>query len=189
MVACVGHHRPRTAITYAGAVDVAIRRFNVERVIRSVLSLEWLDSERVSTGFPTFEGKPGAARTLLGRTPDGIRSCEETISAMAATTDTPVLDTLAAMTLDSIERCGLAPDTMVIARIAALVAVDAPPVSYLAHLDPAVVSGVTSDQVQDVLVAIAPIVGSARVASAASHIGKALGFAIAVSDMDNSPGA
>ena len=101
---------------------------------------------------------------------------------MAASTDTPVLDTIAAMTLDSIERCGLAPDTMMIARIAALVAMDAPPVSYLAHLDPAISSGVTSDQVQDVLVAIAPIVGTPRIASAAGHIAKALGFAIAVSE-------
>lgn len=104
---------------------------------------------------------------------------------MTAMTDTPVLDTLAAMTLDSIERCGLAPDTMIIARIAALVAIDAPAVSYLAHLDPATASGVTSAQVQDVMIAIAPIVGTARVASAAGHIAQALGFEIAVSGNGN----
>lgn len=46
---------------------------------------------------------------------------------MSTTSETPVLDTLAAMTIDSIERCGLAPDTLILTRIAALVACDAPP--------------------------------------------------------------
>ena len=39
---------------------------------------------------------------------------------MATTTDTPVLDTLAAMTVDSIERCGLDDRTLILTRIAAL---------------------------------------------------------------------
>lgn len=101
---------------------------------------------------------------------------------MTTSSDTPVLDTLAAMTLDSIERCGLAPDMLILTRIAALVAMDAPPMSYLAHIDPAVKASLTPSQVQDVLVAIAPIVGTARVMSAATHMSEALGFAIAVSD-------
>ena len=42
----------------------------------------------------------------------------------------------------------------------------------------------TSAQLQDVLVAIAPIVGTARVMSAAGHIAEALGIAIAVADED-----
>lgn len=103
---------------------------------------------------------------------------------MATASETPVLDTLAAMTLDSIERCGLPPDTLILTRIAALVAVDAPPVSYLAHLEPAAENHVTPAQVQDVLVAIAPVVGTARVMSAATHISEALGFAIAVTDAE-----
>ena len=103
---------------------------------------------------------------------------------MTTASDTPVLDTLAAMTLDSIERCGLSPDMLILTRIAALVAVDAPPVSYLAHLEPAAESNVTAAQVQDVLIAIAPVVGTARVMSAATHISKALGFAIAVTDAE-----
>ena len=37
----------------------------------------------------------------------------------------------------------------------------------------------TLDQVQDLLVAISPVVGTARVMSAAGHITEALGFAIA----------
>ena len=45
--------------------------------------------------------------------------------------DTPVLDTLAAMTAESVARCGLDENSLLIARIAALVAVDAPAASYL----------------------------------------------------------
>ena len=103
---------------------------------------------------------------------------------MTTSSETPVLDTIAAMTLDSIERCGLPPDTLILTRIAALVAMDAPPVSYLAHIGPGMASGLTVSQVQDVLVAIAPIVGTAHVMTAAAHITEALGFAIAVAETD-----
>ncbi|MEU0808187.1 carboxymuconolactone decarboxylase family protein [Streptomyces sp. NPDC005970] len=103
---------------------------------------------------------------------------------MATTSDTPVLDTIAAMTIDSIERCGLDERMLILTRIAALVAMDAPPISYLAHIDPAVKADLTAEQLQDVLVAIAPVVGTARVMAAAGHITKALGFAIAVGESE-----
>ncbi|MFC9700578.1 carboxymuconolactone decarboxylase family protein [Streptomyces sp. NPDC056943] len=103
---------------------------------------------------------------------------------MSATSETPVLDTLAAMTIDSIERCGLAPDMLMVARIAALAASDAPPISYAAHIEMAIETGMTAEQLQDVLVAIAPIVGTARVMTAAGNISAALGIAIAVADAE-----
>jgi alkylhydroperoxidase/carboxymuconolactone decarboxylase family protein YurZ len=103
---------------------------------------------------------------------------------MAITSDTPVLDTLAAMTVDSIERCGLEENTLVLIRLAALAAMDAPAISYLAHVDPAVKANLTSEQLQDVLVAIAPVVGTARVMSAATHITEALGFSIALAEAE-----
>jgi alkylhydroperoxidase/carboxymuconolactone decarboxylase family protein YurZ len=101
---------------------------------------------------------------------------------MATSTNTPVLDTLAAMTVDSIERCGLDDRTLVLTRIAALVAMDAPPVSYAAHIGPAVQAGLSAEQLQDVLVAIAPVVGTAHVMAAAGNIAEALGIAIAVAE-------
>ncbi|MCM2423436.1 MULTISPECIES: carboxymuconolactone decarboxylase family protein [Streptomyces] len=103
---------------------------------------------------------------------------------MSTASETPVLDTLAAMTVDSIERCGMAPDMFIVTRIAALAASDAPPISYVAHIDPALQAGLTAEQVQDVLVAIAPIVGTARVMTAAGNIATALGIAIAVADAE-----
>ncbi|MFF2847845.1 carboxymuconolactone decarboxylase family protein [Streptomyces sp. NPDC058001] len=108
---------------------------------------------------------------------------------MTTASDTPVLDTLAAMTLDSVERCGLSADHLVLTRIAALVAMDAPEISYVAHIGAGTEVGVTADQVQDVLVAIAPVVGTARVMAAATRMTKALGFAIAVADTEKGTGA
>ncbi|OIJ68121.1 carboxymuconolactone decarboxylase family protein [Streptomyces mangrovisoli] len=103
---------------------------------------------------------------------------------MSTVSDTPVLDTIAAMTLDSVERCGMDPKTLILTRIAALVAMDAPPISYLAHVDPAIKAELDVEQLQDVLVAIAPVVGTARVMSAAGHIAKAFGLAIALAESE-----
>ena len=100
------------------------------------------------------------------------------------TGERPVLETIAAMTAASLERCDLAPDALLLVRIAALAAVDARPLSYLAHIGPAADLGVTLEDVQNVLVAVAPIVGTARVMSAAVNITEALGFAIAVAEAD-----
>ncbi|MFH8513791.1 carboxymuconolactone decarboxylase [Streptomyces gelaticus] len=103
---------------------------------------------------------------------------------MTTASDAPVLDTIAAMTIDSIERCGMDESALILTRIAALVAMDAPAVSYLAHVDPALRSDLSVEQLQDVLVAIAPVVGTARVMSAAGHIAEAFGFAIALADSE-----
>ena len=48
--------------------------------------------------------------------------------------DTPVLDLIANMTASSIEASSLDADKLMLVRIAALVAVDAPPVSYALNL-------------------------------------------------------
>jgi 4-carboxymuconolactone decarboxylase len=47
------------------------------------------------------------------------------------TSESPVLELLAKMTADSIEASSLDPKTLMLVRIAGLVAVDAPPASYL----------------------------------------------------------
>ena len=99
---------------------------------------------------------------------------------MPAQSENPVLDTIGAITAASLERSDLPADDLLRIRLAALAAVDARPVSYLAHVGPAVESGVTIEDVQNVLVAVAPIIGTARTMSAAVNITKALGFAIAL---------
>ena len=91
--------------------------------------------------------------------------------------ETPVLDLLATMTAASVEASGLDPQTLMLVRIAALVAVDAPPSSYLLNLGAAAEIGVDGERVRDVLAAVAPIVGTARVASAVGNVVRALGLA------------
>lgn len=99
---------------------------------------------------------------------------------MSAQSENPVLETIGAITAASLGRCDLPADTLLMIRIAALAAVDARPISYLAHVGPSLESGVTIEDVQNVLVAVAPIIGTARTMSAAVNITEALGFAIAV---------
>jgi len=95
-----------------------------------------------------------------------------------APSENPVLDTLAAMTAESLARCGLDDNSLIAARIAALAAVDAPVASYLMHVGPAMDAGVTIEQVQDILVAVAPVIGTPRTLSAAANISRALGVVI-----------
>ena len=61
---------------------------------------------------------------------------------------------------------------------------DAPPASYLANAGAAVDSGVTADDIQGVMIAVAPVVGAARVVSAGAKILRALGIAIAVAEAE-----
>ena len=99
-------------------------------------------------------------------------------------TETPVLDLLAKMNADSIEASDLDAETLMLVRIAALASVDAPPISYMLNLGAAGEIGIGEQQVRDVLIAIAPIVGTARVASATSKIVRALGLAIEMAELE-----
>jgi len=98
--------------------------------------------------------------------------------------DRPLLDTLADMTAASLERANLDDRELMLVRIAALAAVGAPPSSYLLNLGPAMDSGLTLEDAQSVLIAIAPITGGPRTLLAAGAIFKALGFAIAALEDD-----
>jgi alkylhydroperoxidase/carboxymuconolactone decarboxylase family protein YurZ len=92
--------------------------------------------------------------------------------------DRPVLSTLAEINAVSLERTNLSPASLILVRLAALVAMDAPPTSYLAHVGPAAEAGVTLEQAQDVLVAVAPIVGAPRTLAASERIVEALALAV-----------
>jgi 4-carboxymuconolactone decarboxylase len=100
------------------------------------------------------------------------------------TVETPILDLLASMTADSIEASSLDPQTLMLVRIAALVAVDAPPVSYAFNLEAAGDLEIDPKQVRGVLAAVAPIVGTARIASATSKIVRALALELEVLELE-----
>lgn len=96
----------------------------------------------------------------------------------------PVLDNLAAITAVSIEGCELPARELMLVRLAALAAVGAPPASYLLNVGTASDVGITVDDVQGILIGVAPIVGTPRVMAAAGNILRALGFAIAVAEAE-----
>jgi 4-carboxymuconolactone decarboxylase len=102
-----------------------------------------------------------------------------------ADTETPVLDLLTKMTADSIEASSLDAEALVLTRIAALVAVDAPPASYMLNLGAASEMGIDAEKVRGVLAAIAPIVGTARTVSATGNIARALGIALELAELES----
>ena len=79
--------------------------------------------------------------------------------------------------------------SVLLVRFAALVALDAPPLSYAAHFKAASGLGVTQAQVEDILLALLPLVGTARVVSAGSKIARAVGISVlgAEADLDQYP--
>ena len=98
--------------------------------------------------------------------------------------ESPVLDTLADMTAASVDHNSLSPREYMLVRVAALVAVDAPPMSWFANAAAIEESGLTTEDIQGVMIAVAPVVGAPRVMAASGHILRALGIAIAVADAE-----
>lgn len=101
-----------------------------------------------------------------------------------STSEAPVLDLLARMTADSVATSSLDPETLMLVRLAALVAVDASSISYLMNLGAASEVGADAEQVRGVLAAVAPIVGTARIASATGRIVEALNVAIEIAERE-----
>lgn len=113
---------------------------------------------------------------------DTAQKTPDTVLDRVAEGDTPVLDTVFAMHLDALERSGLDERTYVLTRLAALVAMDGPPVSYAFTLGAAADAGVTVEDAQSVLIAIAPLVGTARITAAAGNVLRAIMGAAALAE-------
>jgi alkylhydroperoxidase/carboxymuconolactone decarboxylase family protein YurZ len=98
---------------------------------------------------------------------------EEQLQGLAAG-DLNVLETLVRMHEGTFEASKLDGTTYQLVRIAALTAIDGSPMSWLANLSMAGDLGVSADEILGTLVAIAPMVGTVRVVSAAGKIARAL---------------
>jgi 4-carboxymuconolactone decarboxylase len=92
----------------------------------------------------------------------------ETLNAIAFG-EAPVLEALTQMSLNTLELSGLDERTYMMVRIAGLVAMDAPPVAYAINAE-AAIDVMEMEDIQGILVTLAPVIGSARVAAAASNI-------------------
>lgn len=100
---------------------------------------------------------------------------EEAIKGLM-TQDMGIIESLLAIQLENIEDSGLDARSHALVRIAALVAIDAPPASYMWQVGVALESGVSPDEIVGVLIALAPTIGMARVVAAAPEIALALGM-------------
>ena len=99
--------------------------------------------------------------------------------------DLSVLDALVRMTEGSLAASGLDPQIFMLVRVAALATLDAAPASWLVNLKVGGEAGLTPERIVGALVAIAPVIGTARVVSAAGGIVRALGLADALAEDSN----
>jgi alkylhydroperoxidase/carboxymuconolactone decarboxylase family protein YurZ len=119
----------------------------------------------VPTGAITDEATVQALTALaLGRTAEELERAEELRGILR-------------------ENSGLDPRSFALVKIAALVAVDAPPASYLFQVGEALAAGVTPRDILGVLMAIAPQVGVPRVVAAAPEIMVALDLELPDGDL------
>ncbi|TMB81602.1 MAG: carboxymuconolactone decarboxylase family protein [Chloroflexi bacterium] len=90
--------------------------------------------------------------------------------------DLSVLTALLRMHESSLEESGLDPETFMLTRIAALATLDAAPASWLMNLGVSGEIGISPERIVGTLIAIAPVIGTARIVSAAGSIVRALGL-------------
>jgi hypothetical protein len=71
---------------------------------------------------------------------------------------------------------GIEPRSHALLRIAALIAMDAAPPSYMSAVEAGLEVGASYEEIVGTLIAVIPIVGAARVVSAAPNLALALGY-------------
>ena len=107
---------------------------------------------------------------------------EPTLNALAslqrlAQGDPTVLSFVRPAIESSFKESGLDPKTFMLVRIAALATLDAAPASWLMNIEASGEAGLDPETILGTLIAILPVIGTARVVSAASHIMKAFELA------------
>ena len=95
-----------------------------------------------------------------------------------ATGDMSLLDAAIGLREASLEATGLDGRTFALVKIAALIALDAPPASYAWQVANALSDGASPEDILAVLRAVAPQVGLPRVVAAAPEIMVALGLSL-----------
>jgi 4-carboxymuconolactone decarboxylase len=99
----------------------------------------------------------------------------QTLSGIA-TGDSDVMETVMGLRELNREGSGLDDRSFALVKIAALIAMDAPPASYAWQVGSALEAGVTPEDILGVLFAVAPQVGGPRVIAAGPEIMLALGL-------------
>jgi 4-carboxymuconolactone decarboxylase len=116
---------------------------------------------------------PASARR--GMEVDAMPQHEETLRKLSVRDDAYVERVLADDELNE-RASALDGKTHALVRVAALVALDAAPPSYMSAIASARRWGASDDEIVGCLIAVLPAVGVARVVSAAPKVGLALGY-------------
>lgn len=106
---------------------------------------------------------------------DVKKETSDTLEALAAAEE-DIIASLLEMQLHNLEASGLEPRAYSLVKIATLIALDAPPASYIAQVGFALEAGVAPDEIVNLLVTVAPQVGLPKVISAAPKVMLALGL-------------
>ncbi|MGP8060793.1 MAG: carboxymuconolactone decarboxylase family protein [Acidimicrobiales bacterium] len=93
-----------------------------------------------------------------------------------------VLEGMLKARIENLDASGLDPKTYSLVSVAALIALDGPPASYVWQVSLALEAGVSPEEILGLLVALNPIVGNARVVAAAPEL--ALGLGIDLEGLD-----
>ena len=99
-----------------------------------------------------------------------------------ALSDESAIGSIFAAELTDVDNAELGERTRALIRLAALVATESAAPSYQWAVSVALAAGVSEDEIGAVLITVAPIVGLARVASAAPAVAAALGYGLDLSD-------
>jgi 4-carboxymuconolactone decarboxylase len=105
-----------------------------------------------------------------------IVSPQESLQGLAEG-DPTILNVLQRMIEGTFEESGLDPQTFMLVRIAALATLDAAPASWLMNIEAGGQTSFAPERILGTLVAIAPVIGTARVVSAAGSIMQAFELA------------
>lgn len=95
-----------------------------------------------------------------------------------------VLEAVLQARLDNTEASGLDPRTYALVNVAALIAMDAAPASYIWQVGAALEAGVAPEEILGLLIALNPVVGNARIVAAAPEIALALGVDLEALEAD-----
>jgi 4-carboxymuconolactone decarboxylase len=121
---------------------------------------------------PTWEDEVAAD----SRFHPSMESTEGILAKLAIRDDAFIQSILAGRDEASLSLSQLDPKTHALARVAALVALDAPTPSYMWAVETAREAGLTDREIVGALVAVLPAVGATRVVAAAPKLGLALGY-------------
>ena len=116
-----------------------------------------------------------ARRRNARRENSGVEDYKLTLRRLALRDDR-FIDALLAEERASPTLSGLDRRSHALAHVSALIAMDAAPPSYMSAACAALDAGLTMEEIVGTLIAVMPVVGVARVVSAAPKLGLALGY-------------